>query len=99
VSEKDLAKLTRKATKKSDYGHLKLYDSIEWRPISKHDYLIDLIRDGKKGLDYWIWEKKRFLYTPSKDIDWMWIDNTLVGRGKYAKDFHIYGWATLTKEL
>jgi len=47
ITEKNLPRLTREALVQSRYGQKKLYDSIDWRPLTENDYLIELLKNPK----------------------------------------------------
>jgi len=102
VDEKNLKKLKKLALVKSEYGNRNLYDTCEWRPITSHDLLLDMIRFNQNysWLQYW-WTnrvKPNMMYKRyySGDILFNMEDELIVkDRGKW----HRMGWAVLTKTL
>jgi len=102
VDEKNLKKLKKLALVKSEYGNRNLYDTCEWRPITSHDLLLDMIRFNQNysWLQYW-WTNRvepSMMYKRyySGDILFNMEDELIVkDRGKW----HRMGWAVLTKTL
>ena len=45
LTKKNLPRLTREALVQSQYGRKKLYDSVDWRPLTENDYLIELLKN------------------------------------------------------
>lgn len=102
--ESDLNPLRKRALVKSEYGNKKLYDTLDWRPLTKHDFLIEMIKHplNDRGQSFHIrqWTSNYTFYREQYK-KWAMVffdDGTLriapmSGKGKWRT----IGVATLTK--
>ena len=101
INERDFEKMRYQCLVKSTYGNRKLYDTCEWRPLTTHDLLIDLIKHNEKQSLYQYFHRHiRSTYDQHYPYDYdLLIDKNgiLVGRRKHSRYWHQFGWATVTK--
>ena len=101
INERDFSKMRKHCLVRSPYGHKALYDTCEWRPITKHDLLLHLIRipDSDHALSTYLAHHRSQWY----DREYMWDykfkleDDVLVGRKNHSRYSFQFGWATVTK--
>lgn len=100
--EKELKSLKYKCLVKSDYGYKNIYDSIEWRPITSNDILIDMIT-GKitsQSINTYIKNRHRANFYDYRYRNWYYrLENNIVEISPTGKDWQPFGWAILKKEL
>lgn len=101
INEKDLKRMKYECLVVSSCGHKRLYDTCEWRPLTTHDLLIDLIKRNEKQSLYQYFHRhlgSTYDQRYPRDYDFR-IDKNgiLVGRKAHSRYWHQFGWATVIK--
>lgn len=105
IRERELKTLRHHCLVKSPHGNKKIYDSVEWRPITIHDLTLEILK-GKEVNLTWIKKymrqyadsmyDKRYYYW-----DYCIIKDTVMTRPDSGgrTRFEPFGWAVLTKHF
>ena len=103
IRPKELKKLKRHALIKSKAGNKKLYDSVEWRPLTRQDLLLEMLR-GTITKDEEVWKyvhhhshsvyERRYL-----DWNYEFFDDVLHVYPENGSSYEPFGWAVLKKSL
>lgn len=102
VNERDFKRMKQQCLVVSSYGNKNLYDTCEWRPVTKHDLLLYLIKipTAKHAFTTYIahhrsqWYDLNYLYDYEFQLN---SDDVLIGRRKHTRYSYQFGWATVTK--
>lgn len=103
IRPKELKILKKHCLVKSPYGNKALYDDIDWRPITRDDLLIEMLRGTitrEKDLLVYVRNHvdsmydKRYYYW-----DYYMYDDVLHVSPENNASFEPFGWATLTKKF
>lgn len=85
----------------SPHGNEKLYDTCEWRPLTTHDLLMDLIKHNEKQTLLQYFHRHRgssydqhYAYDFLLKLD---ENRKVIGRKKHSRYWRQFGWATVTK--
>lgn len=102
INERDFPKMQHRCLVRSEFGNEKLYDTCEWRPITTHDLLIDLLKQSRpgNGIESYLSNHALRFYDRMylREYKFYWnCDSTLIGRKKHSRHYYQFGWATVTK--
>lgn len=102
VNERDFSKMRNHCLIRSPHGNERLYDTCEWRPVTKYDLLLYLIKIPKAEYAFSTyiahhrsqWYDLNYLYEYEFQLN---SDDVLIGRRKHSRYSYQFGWATVTK--
>ncbi len=105
IRERELKTLRHHCLVKSEYGNKSLYDSVEWRPITTQDLLLEILK-GKEVNLTWIKKYVRQHTNSMYDRRYEWWDYTIIDDTVMVRPasggttyYEPFGWAILKKEL
>lgn len=103
IRPRELKTLKKHCLKKSRYGHKHLYDTCDWKPITRDDFLIEMLRgtvQNEMDIHRWVKSHNGFLYDSRYYYwDFYFYDDILHICPDNNASFEPFGWATLTKSF
>lgn len=105
IRERELKSFKHRCLVRSEYGNKNLYDSVEWRPITTKDLMLEIIK-GKEVDLTWIKKYIRNHANLMYDTRYYYWDFTIINDTVMTRPssggrtrFEPFGWAVLTKEF
>lgn len=103
IRPKELKTLKRHCLVKSPYGNRNLYDSVDWRPITRQDLLLEMIRGTitrEKDLLVYIRNHANSMYDKRYYYwDYHMYNDVLHISPENSRSSEPFGWAVLKKSF